>query len=444
MAAQLADDAGGLTHFLGQVVDGLASLVHQHLALLAALGRLLGGGGCVLGVAGDLHGGARHLGDRGGDHGHLLLLTLQLFHRGLVGHQAALRIGIQLVGELADIADQLVLAADETVEAVGQLAHLVIGIDLDALGQIAVTVGDAGQGLGNLAKRAQQQADQPGDGDDAAHQHQQGQAELGHQQGGERRLQGGLVQHQHQLPVGVRDVRRPQQLVAAFVVKIDGEQAVAALALLDQGIGEIVVDLAGGLHRLGSIFIGYDGAVLVHQDGDTVRRQGHLGDILHQGGDGEVAADHAALGRLGQGHHHDVVGHVQVGFGHYHAALGHGFLIPATGAGIIAVTVDGRVRVVHLATALTEIGELETAGNLRLLQGVEGLGAGLVAKGLDDIATGGEPVTDAGGLLAAEALHLFLTALQQQGLLAAVALPGEQQDHQGEGDHHRQQYLLLE
>ena len=145
MTAQLADDAGRLPHFLGQVVDGLASLVHQDLALFTALGGLLGGGSGVLGVAGDLHGGTRHLGDGGGDHGHLLLLALQLFHRGLVGHQTAFGIGVQLVGKLTDVGDELMLAAHEAVEAAGELAHFVVGVDLDALGQIAVTVGDAGQ-----------------------------------------------------------------------------------------------------------------------------------------------------------------------------------------------------------------------------------------------------------------------------------------------------------
>ncbi len=436
MAAQLADHLGRLPHFLGQTVDGLTGLVHQHLALLTALGGLLGRGGGVLGVAGDLHGGARHLGDGGGDHGHLLLLALQLVHGGLVGHQTALGIGVQLVGQLADVADQLVLAADEAVEAVGQLTHLVVGVDLDALGQIAVAVGDAGQRLGDLAERAEQQADQPGDGEDAAHQHQQGQAELGHQQGRERRLQGLLVQHQHQLPVGVGDIHRPQQLVAPFAVEVGRHQAVAGLALLDQGIGQIVVDLGGRFHRLGGVLVGDDGAVLVHHDGETVGRQLHLGDVFHQRGDGEVATDHAAGYRLGQGHHHDVVGHVKVRLGDDHATLAHRLLIPAAGAGIVTVTIDGGIGVVHLAAALTKVGELEAAGDLRLLQGVEGFGTGLVAERLNDVATGSKPVTDTLGLLVAEALHLFLTALQQQGLLAGIALPGEQQDHQREGDDH--------
>ncbi len=336
------------------------------------------------------------------------------------------------------------LAADEAVEAVGQLTHFIVGVDLDALGQIAVTIGDASQSLGYLAERAKQHADQPGDGEDAAHQHQQRQTELGHQQGGERRLKGILVQHQNQLPVGIGDVGRPKQLVTPFVFEVGRYQPLTRLALIDQGIGQIVVDLGGRLHRLGGILVGDDGTILVHHDGKAVSRQFHLGDVFHQRSDGEVAPHYAARNRLGQGHHHDVVGHIQIGFGHDETTLGHGFLIPATGARVIATAVDGGVGVVHLAAALAKIGELEAAGNLCLLQGVEGLGSRLAAQRLNDVATGCEPVADAGGLLAAKTLNLLLAALQQQVFLAAIALPGEHQDHQRKGNHHRQQYLLFE
>lgn len=145
----------------------------------------------------------------------------------------------------------------------------------------------------------------------------------------------------------------------------------------------------------------------------------------------------AALGGLRQRHHQNVVGHIQIRLGDDEATLAHGLLIPATGTRVITVAVDGGIGVIHLAAAFTKIGELEAAGDLSLLQGIEGLDIRLVAQRLDDVAAGTQPVADTLCLLVTQALHLFLTALKQQVFLAGIALPGEQQDHQGESDHHR-------
>ena len=146
--------------------------------------------------------------------------------------------------------------------------------------------------------------------------------------------------------------------------------------------------------------------------------------------------DYPARNRLGQGHHHDVVSHIEIGFGDNQATFAHRLLIPTTRARVVTIAVDGGIGVIHLAAALTEIGELETAGDLCLLQGIEGVGTGLAAERLDHVATGCEPVADTLGLLGTQPLQLLLAALQQQGLLAAIALPGEQQNHQRKGDHH--------
>ncbi|MNZ56243.1 hypothetical protein D3C78_741870 [compost metagenome] len=145
MGIQLMDGLAGIGHLVRETRDAALALTDLGLTGDGQLDRLPRGGGGELGVAGDLLGGGGHLGHRGRHHDDLVLLLAHPLAASLSTLRLDPRLGRQLAGHVPQAADDAVQPRHELVEALGQLAHLILAAGVDVNGEIPLAVGDVVQ-----------------------------------------------------------------------------------------------------------------------------------------------------------------------------------------------------------------------------------------------------------------------------------------------------------
>ncbi|PTC33291.1 hypothetical protein CLJ1_6253 [Pseudomonas paraeruginosa] len=403
----------------------------------------------VGGVAGDFLGGGAEFVDRGGDAVGAVGLLVGVGHRRIRGIDHQLRDVVQLVRRPGDLADRAMDALDELIEGLAEHAELVVAGHVQALGQVALALGDVLHGAAHQVQRLHQQADQ--------------QAEQ-EQDGDDRDQRGG----------DSRDAELAEHGVGLVLVHRDADVPVQAGQALDRGEGEdtgmpvqfglaetggdlrrvLRVDLAQGLHHLLFVRMDEDLAVAADQEGIAHAAEVQRIDDLYQGLQAEIAADHAegvagGLHRRCRGDDQFLGGGVDVGFGQGQAAGSHGILVPGAGAWVVA----GRHRAVRThgegAVLLAEVGEAEGRGQHRLLeQGADIFRGVVTGQGLcgllDQQQAAAQPVLDVAGSHVAHFPQVAFEVLADRVALQVVVVEGEQCEG---GEHHeggREEDLVAE
>ncbi|MNF55699.1 hypothetical protein D3C84_371710 [compost metagenome] len=330
----------------------------------------------------------------------------------------------------------------ELVEALGQLAHLILAAGVDVNGEIPLAVGDVVQRTGHPAEILEQELE-------GASQHQaehQDQASADERQLAEqplqRRHQHILVHHHGQQPVGVGDGQH--QHLAVAPADLHRLQA-TLLAHAHQSAG---IQLGGQiltlLERQLLVRVGDDKAALVQQHGVAVPLHPHRQHILNELIQRQVGSHHPHQApllqhRLGQGHHQLLHGHADVGLGDDESARLGGILVPGALARVIVALVEGGIVAGHDPLRRAVIGQPEAAGAQGLLQMGHQLGRRVVGDHLD-----------LGGQALAPVLHPLADPLRVgAGIVARLAVDGTQglalqgieggHAEQADGDQHHAQ-----
>ncbi|CRX27550.1 hypothetical protein PAERUG_P54_1_London_24_VIM_2_04_13_04670 [Pseudomonas aeruginosa] len=448
-AVEGLDVGAGGADLLGKLVHRADGLLDH---LLAVFGLVVGVGGVVRGiggVAGDFLGGGAEFVDRCCDAVGAVGLLVGVGHRRVRGVHHQLRDVVQFVRGPGDFPDRAMDTLDELVEGIAEHAEFIAAGHGEALGQVALALGDVLHGTAHQVQRLHQQADQQAeqdqDGDD------------GDQRGGDGR-DAELAEH----GVGLVLVDGQRQVPGHRRQALDRGKGEDAGMPVQFGLAEtggdlrrvLRVDLAQGLHHLLFVRVHQDLAVAADQEGVAHAAEVQRIDDLHQGLQAEVAAYHAegvasGLHRCRRGDDQFLGGGVDVGFGQGQAAGRHGVLVPGPAARIVA----GRHRAVRThgedAVLLAEVGEAEGRGQGRLFeQGADGFRAVVAGQGLggllDQQQTAAEPVLNVAGSHVTHFPQVAFEVLADRVALQVIVVEGEQCEG---GEHHeggREEDLVAE
>ncbi|MNC22613.1 hypothetical protein D3C75_706180 [compost metagenome] len=401
VSIQLMNGLACIGHLPCQAADAALALTDLGLTGDGQPDRIAGGGGGKLGVAGDLLSGGCHLGHRGRHHDDLVLLLAHSLAALLGPRRLGSGLSRQFDGDVPQPADDTVQPGHEQVEVLGQQPHLVPALGHDLHREIPLAVSDVGQRLRHPAEIGKQVIEH-GDEQGAEHQQQhQSQPHQLPQQTSEGRFQHILVHHHGEQPVGAwHPLHRQQHLTPRYGG--DVQLAVPAPAL--QGRPRE----AGG--QLGHLFQGQrllrvadDQTGAVEQHGVPLPLHLHGQHLIDEVIQGEIRTgypDHLTLmaHRLGQGHHHLLHGHADVGRGDDELARLGGILIPGTHPGIVVGGVEGGIVASHGPLHRTKIGEAKATGGTGLQQvwhqGCLGIVGNHCGQGIDRMPTICQPVAD--------------------------------------------------
>ena len=337
VALQLLHRLGRLFDFLAQAIDAGHGGVNLLLAFaglaLATVGRF----GGLAARAGHFVGGGDHFVERGGHHVHGFTLTSGRFGH-VVGDLGRALGGVEdFARGAANALNQVADRRQELVEPVGQLRGFIATTDLQVLGQVALTLGDAFQSAGHAADRAHDKAGETGADD--GEEHRQHGGDDGDQPGqlGCRTHDFALLDQADEGPAQL--LRRPDVGHVALAVELDFDQTFTGLGQLRVTVAEA----AQGFEVMFRLFrVHQHGAGVFHQHQVAGLTQFDLFDDFGELLERHVDVDHATLGTqlVGHGahgtHQHGVIAGPVIGFGaHSLARVGHRRFVPGTNARIV-------------------------------------------------------------------------------------------------------------
>ncbi|MDT4826871.1 hypothetical protein FQZ97_601940 [compost metagenome] len=383
----------------------------------------------VGGVAGDLLGGGTQLVDGGGHAVGAVGLLVGIAHRGVGGVEHQPRHLVDLGGGRGHLADGAVDTLDEVVEGAGQFAELVLGMDRQATGEVALALGDVLHGAAHDVQRLHQHADQHAQEDHDDH-HRDHRGDDG--RGAE------LAEH----PVGLALVHRQADVPVHRGQALDLGEGEDAGGAVHFHFAEGAADGRRVLREHFPQVLHHQVLVRMHQDlaiGADQERMTHAVEVqgiddAHQGLQAQVAAGHApGLHRRGDGHDQLAGGRVHVGLGEGGAAGALGALVPGAGTWVVAFG-HGAVRAHgELAVLGPEVGEGEGGfqrpllqqGRYRISRGVGGEGLGHAFHQQDPAR---QPVLDIAGGHIAHFLQIILQVVTDRIPLQVIVVQGEQRE----------------
>ncbi|MNM57149.1 hypothetical protein D3C81_683420 [compost metagenome] len=425
MRAGLADALRQGGHGADRFFDHFTATV----GLLAGTAGMLRGIG---GVAGDFLGGGAQFVDRCGHAVGAHALLFGTGDRRIGGIDHLFRQVVHQAGCRGHFADRGMDALDEAVERGGQFAELVLVLHAQAAGKVTFALGDVAHGAAHGGQRAHQhrdqQAEQAGDG---SHGDQHGDDRRGAELA-ERGVGLVLVDRQADVPLCRRQAGH----------RGEGDDAVLAIEgdILHAG-GDLQVaagvDVLEVLHHL--VFVGADDhlAIAVGQEGVADAAEIDRVDDLDQGVEGDVTADHTDQLAIALAFHRRGDGDHQAADSTLVRGSQHG--LPGAGRGAVPRALTWIVTGRHLCigalgeytVGLAQVGEQEIARVGRLLdqpgQGVAGTLLGdVLGQVFQDQDAPAHPVLHAAGGQCAGLLHRSFDVLADGVALQVVVVEREQ------------------
>ncbi|MNO98368.1 hypothetical protein D3C76_901130 [compost metagenome] len=287
-AVERFDMAAGGTDQIRQAIHRLDAAVDYVLPFFGQVASGAGVLGSLRRVVSDFLGGSAQLVDRGSHAIGTVGLFVAVEHRRVGGTDHAQGHFVDVLGGRRHFPDGAVDAFDKAVERVAQNAEFIMGVNAQALGQVAFAFGDVLHGSAHGVQWLQQEADQHAQQGDDEHHRNDHRNDRRDAEFAEHRIGLVPVHGQADVPVDRRQAFYwAEGQDAAFAVHFDFAEVVAqAWGILREQIGQ-------RLHDQVLVWMDQDLAIAADQEREAHAAEIKRIDNVGQGVEAHVSTDHA-------------------------------------------------------------------------------------------------------------------------------------------------------